>query len=79
VRVAQITRSGTMIPIHWGTFELGDDGESESVDTLEAAVAAVPAWCRPRVVVLRNGEHAEIAPLGGDADSLPSSRCGRRR
>ncbi|HXT49293.1 MAG TPA: MBL fold metallo-hydrolase [Gemmatimonadaceae bacterium] len=79
VRVAQITRSGTMIPIHWGTFELGDDGESEPVDTLEAAVADVPARCRPRVVVLRNGEHAEIEPLGGGADSLPSSRCGRRR
>ena len=77
VRVAQITRSGTMIPIHWGTFELGDDGESEAVDTLRAAVAATPAPCRPHVVVLRNGEHAEVAPLDDDTTMLPSSRCAR--
>jgi L-ascorbate metabolism protein UlaG (beta-lactamase superfamily) len=72
LRAAIETRSATMIPIHWGTFELGDDGESEAVDTLRASVAEMPEPCRPRLEVLRNGEHAEIAPLG-EGDSLTLS------
>jgi len=78
VRVAIETRSAKVIPIHWGTFELGDDGESESVDTLRAAVAALPSQCRPRVSVLRNGEHAEWS--GKENDSLTlSTICLRAR
>ena len=77
VRVAQLIRSGTTIPIHWGTFELGDDGEDEPVDTLAAAVRAAKPACRPRVVVLRNGESATISPLADDSVLPPSSRCAR--
>jgi hypothetical protein len=61
-----------MIPIHWGTFELGDDGESEAVDTVRAAVASLPARCRPHLVILRNGESATLPPLD-DSDSLTLS------
>jgi L-ascorbate metabolism protein UlaG (beta-lactamase superfamily) len=79
VRVAQATRSATVIPIHWGTFELGDDGESEAADTLAAAVAKTPKPCRPRVVLLRNGESADIEPLArDDAPAVPSARCALR-
>jgi L-ascorbate metabolism protein UlaG (beta-lactamase superfamily) len=74
LRAALATRSSTMIPIHWGTFELGDDGESEAVDSLRADVAALPARCRPRVIVLRNGESAEPPPLDSTS-RLPSPRA----
>jgi hypothetical protein len=68
-----------VIPIHWGTFELGDDGESEAVDTLRSVVEKLPAPCRPRLEVLRNGEHTELAPLP-EADSLTlSTICLRAR
>lgn len=78
VRAAIATRSAMVIPIHWGTFELGDDGESEAVDTLRAAVAALPAPCRPRLAVLRNGEHAES--VADERDSLTlSTICLRAR
>ena len=79
VRAAIETRSATVIPIHWGTFELGDDGESEAVDTLRAVVGALPAPCRPRLEVLRNGEHIELASLP-ETDSLTlSTICLRSR
>jgi L-ascorbate metabolism protein UlaG (beta-lactamase superfamily) len=71
VRAAIETRSAMVIPIHWGTFELGDDGESEAVDTLRAVVSALPAPCRPRLSVLRNGEHAES--VADERDSLTLS------
>jgi len=71
VRATIETRSAQVIPIHWGTFELGDDGESEAVDTLRAAVSALPAQCRARLFVLRNGEHAEWGEA--DRDSLTLS------
>jgi L-ascorbate metabolism protein UlaG (beta-lactamase superfamily) len=78
VRAAIATRSAMVIPIHWGTFELGDDGESEAVDTLRAAVSALPAPCRPRLAVLRNGEHAES--MADERDSLTlSTICLRAR
>ena len=67
-----------VIPIHWGTFELGDDGESEAVDTLRAAVSALPQRCRPRLVVLRNGEHAQAVAAERDSLTL-STNCVRTR
>ena len=67
-----------MIPIHWGTFELGDDGESEAVDTLRAVVSALPERCRPGLSVLRNGEHVQL--LAAERDSLTlSTNCLRAR
>jgi len=78
VRAAIETRSVMVIPIHWGTFELGDDGESEAVDTLRAAVLALPQRCRPRLSVLRNGEHVETAAAERDSLTL-STICLRAR
>ena len=79
VHAAVVTRSATMIPIHWGTFELGDDGESEAVDTLRSNVSALPARCRPNLVILRNGESAFLAPVD-ESDSLTlSTICFRAR
>ena len=78
VRVAIETRSAMVIPIHWGTFELGDDGESEAVATLRAAVSALPDRCRPGLSVLRNGEHAELPAAGRDLLTL-STMCLRAR
>jgi len=72
VRAAIATRSVTLIPIHWGTFELGDDGENEAVDTLRAALSSLPARCRPHLAILRNGESASLPPLDA-SDSLTLS------
>jgi L-ascorbate metabolism protein UlaG (beta-lactamase superfamily) len=79
VRAAIATRSAVVIPIHWGTFELGDDGESEAVDTLRAVVSRLPGACRPRLEILRNGESAAL-PLAAKSDSLTlSTICLRGR
>lgn len=75
VRAAMVTRSATMIPIHWGTFELGDDGESEAVDSLRSAVAALPERCRPHLVILRNGEAATLSPRDGSNSLTLSTIC----
>jgi L-ascorbate metabolism protein UlaG (beta-lactamase superfamily) len=53
--------ASAMIPMHFGTFVEGDDGELEPVETLCAALAqAAPPV--PRVVILDNGESAELPP-----------------
>jgi L-ascorbate metabolism protein UlaG (beta-lactamase superfamily) len=78
VRAAIETRSAMVIPIHWGTFELGDDGESEAVDTLRAVVSNLPGRCRPRLSVLRNGEHVETDAARRDSLTL-STICLRVR
>ncbi len=75
VRAALRTRSATVVPIHWGTFELGDDGESEAVDTLRAVVAQLPAQCRPHLDILRNGESATVAPLAPTDSLTLSTNC----
>ena len=77
VRVAIATRSATMIPMHWRTFELGDDGETEAVDTLRSVVSKLPARCRPLLVILRNGESTSLSPLD-DSDSLTLSTICRQ-
>jgi L-ascorbate metabolism protein UlaG (beta-lactamase superfamily) len=78
VRAAIETRSAMVIPIHWGTFELGDDGESEAVDTLRHVISGLPERCRPGLAVLRNGEYLEMA--GAERNSLTlSTICLRRR
>lgn len=69
VHAAQLLHAATTIPIHWGTFELGDDGQHEPLDSLAATLAELPPRCRPRFVVLRNGESAMI-PHMGDPERL---------
>jgi L-ascorbate metabolism protein UlaG (beta-lactamase superfamily) len=78
LRAALETRSAMVIPIHWGTFELGDDSESEAVDSLRSSVASLPEQCRPRLAVLRNGEHTELASAVRDSLTL-STICLRGR
>jgi L-ascorbate metabolism protein UlaG (beta-lactamase superfamily) len=59
VRAAQLLGAGTNIAIHWGTFELGDDGEHEAADTLGQALAEAHPTI-PRFWTLENGEARNI-------------------
>jgi L-ascorbate metabolism protein UlaG (beta-lactamase superfamily) len=72
VHAAQLLHAGTSIPIHWGTFELGDDGQHEAVDSLNATLSELPARCRPAFVVLNNGGSLNI-PAIGDPEQLMSA------
>ena len=59
VRAAQLLGAGTNIAVHWGTFELGDDGEHEAADSLRQALAEAHPGV-PRFWALENGEAREI-------------------
>lgn len=63
VHAAQLLHAATSIPIHWGTFELGDDGQHEAVDSLVSTIGALPARCRPDFVVLRNGQSLDVPTI----------------
>src|SRR5262245_20440135 len=54
--------AATSLPMHFGTFENGDDGETEPVATLRAVLEASGDRA-PRFVILDNGESAEIPPV----------------
>ncbi len=43
VQAALDLRAGTSVPMHYGTFALADDGETEAVQALEAALRQTPA------------------------------------
>jgi L-ascorbate metabolism protein UlaG (beta-lactamase superfamily) len=49
-------RARVMVPMHYGTFALGDDGEEEAVATLRAASDDASIW------VLGFGEGREVPP-----------------
>jgi L-ascorbate metabolism protein UlaG (beta-lactamase superfamily) len=66
----QALGAATMIPMHFGTFVEGDDGEFEPVQTLKAALAHAPAPA-PRVIILDNGESADV-PLQGQSSPMSS-------
>lgn len=72
VQAAQLLHAATSIPIHWGTFELGDDGRHEAVDSLEATIAGLPDRCRPAFVVLENGGSLDVPPIA-DPERLMSA------
>jgi L-ascorbate metabolism protein UlaG (beta-lactamase superfamily) len=61
--------AATSVAIHWGTFELGDDARDEAVDTLRAAIARLPARCRPPFATPLNGETVDV-PLVDSAVAL---------
>jgi L-ascorbate metabolism protein UlaG (beta-lactamase superfamily) len=63
VRAARELGATTNIAIHWGTFELGDDGQGEPIDSLERALDTLPPPCRPEFWVLQNGEGATVPPV----------------
>ena len=72
VHAAQLLHAATSIPIHWGTFELGDDGPHEAVDSLDATIAELPARCRPEFVVLPNGGSLDVPEIS-DPEQLMSA------
>ena len=66
VRIARLLGAETSVAIHFGTFQQGDDGEEEPVDSLHAALAAA-GQCAPRFWALRNGEARLVPPLGSES------------
>jgi hypothetical protein len=71
VHAAQLLHAATSLPIHWGTFELGDDGQHEAVDSLNATIAELPVRCRPHFAVLNNGGSLDV-PAITDPEHLMS-------
>src|SRR5581483_3287454 len=57
VRAHQVLKAATSVPMHYGTFNLGDDGELEPIDDLRRALAAAG---NPNVVVLEHGEGRDV-------------------
>lgn len=53
VRAAELLQVQTTVAIHFGTFQQGDDGQDEPVDSLRSAVATHPDLT---FLALRNGE-----------------------
>ena len=50
-------RARTSIPMHYGTFSLGDDGFDEPLRDLQSALAAKGS---PNFVILENGEGRDL-------------------
>ena len=59
VKAANDLRATLAVPMHFGTFPLGDDGEHEAVDALKKALVATPAPFR----VLDFGEGVDVPEL----------------
>lgn len=57
VRAHEILGAQTSIPMHYGTFDLGDDGEHEPVEELRRAIGEAG---NPNIVILRHGEGREV-------------------
>lgn len=57
VQAAVDLRAATAVPMHYGTFELADDGETEAVELLEQAMKAQPG---SGFVVLGFGEGRDL-------------------
>lgn len=75
VRADTLLGAATAVAVHFGTFQQGDDGEDEPVDSLRAALAAAGPRA-PRFWALRNGEARLVPPLRG-ADA-PAGRATSR-
>ena len=59
VRAARVLGAADNVPIHFGTFAQGDEGDGEAEQALREALA-VPG--SPRFTVLRNGETLSVEP-----------------
>jgi L-ascorbate metabolism protein UlaG (beta-lactamase superfamily) len=57
VRAHEILGAQTSIPIHYGTFDLGDDGELEPIEHLRHAIAGAG---NPNIAILEHGEGREV-------------------
>lgn len=77
VRAAELLHVKTSIAIHFGTFQQGDDGENEPVDSLSRALATAPGV---NVLALLNGQWRWIPPAPcAHASSDCPQPGGRRR
>jgi L-ascorbate metabolism protein UlaG (beta-lactamase superfamily) len=63
IRAHQILGASTSIAMHFGTFPLGDDGETEAVNDLQRALDSF-GHERPRFLILNFGEGREVPPVG---------------
>lgn len=59
VQAHKVVRSAVTVPIHYGTFHLGDDGEDEPVEVLRNALAKEPDP-KPEFWVLAHGEGSNV-------------------
>ncbi|HWO57042.1 MAG TPA: MBL fold metallo-hydrolase [bacterium] len=62
IKVHRLVRAAVTVPIHYGTFHLGDDGETEPVEVLHAALAQEPDP-KPDFWVLAHGEGREVGMI----------------
>jgi L-ascorbate metabolism protein UlaG (beta-lactamase superfamily) len=60
VRAHSVLRAQTSVAIHFGTFQLGDDGQEEPVWDLKEAIASNG---NPRFWILQQGEGRDIPPI----------------
>ncbi len=70
IRAQEVLAAETAVAIHFGTFAQADDGESEPVETLNAALARRPDP-KPRFLALDNGQSLELPAL---APGIAASR-----
>lgn len=75
VRAAELLHVATSIAIHYGTFQQGEDGQNEPVDSLTHALAAQPSL---KFFALRNGEARWIEPGVCDALAASTTSCPRQ-
>lgn len=57
VRAHTVLGAQTSIPIHYGTFDLGDDGELEPIENLRRAIHGAG---NPNIAILEHGEGREV-------------------
>jgi len=57
VSAHELLGAQTSVPMHYGTFDLGDDGEHEPVEELRRAIAERG---KPNIVILGHGEGREV-------------------
>jgi hypothetical protein len=56
----------TSVAMHFGTFQLGDDGQTEAVELLTAALAGTNME-ETQFLILNFGEGQEISPISGSS------------
>jgi L-ascorbate metabolism protein UlaG (beta-lactamase superfamily) len=68
VRAAEELRAAVAIPMHYGTFALGSDGEAEPLDSLRAALGEA-GEAAARFVIAEHGVGVEVGPIAPDTGS----------
>ncbi|MCB1170254.1 MAG: MBL fold metallo-hydrolase, partial [Leptospiraceae bacterium] len=60
LQASRILRAAQMAPVHWGTFELGDDGPMESLLYLKELIEQQPEEDLPRVIPWTPGQFLDF-------------------